>query len=134
MTTAPTSGQSPFQRASLPSSTSFRSFPSTSFNTPSTSSPYVTDQPQSPNRFAYHGDDDDPWTGPGSGAGLGAGASGADKGPKGEHKHDLRGQTLEEMYSAPENTLEIEVRDPRTQGRPTVERRLGPSQWRKRPS
>lgn len=27
-----------------------------------------------------------------------------------------RGQTLEEMYSAPENTLEIEVRDPKTYG------------------
>ncbi len=110
MTTAPTSGQSPFQRANLPSSTSFRSFPSTSFNTPSTSSPYVTDQPQSPNRFAYRGDDDDGWTGSGSGP------AGADKAGKGEQKHDMRGQTLEEMYSAPENTLEIEVRDPRTQG------------------
>ena len=28
-----------------------------------------------------------------------------------------RGQTLEEMYSVPENYLEIEVREPRTQGR-----------------
>lgn len=93
MTTAPTSGHSPFQRAALPASSSFRSFPSTSFSTPSTTSPYVTDQPQSPSRFgpdAYASD--------------------------GGAKADMRGQTLEEMYSAPENTLEIEVRDPRTQG------------------
>lgn len=125
MATAPTSGHSSFQRANLPPSTSFRSFPSTSFNTPSTSSPYVTDQPQSPNRFAYRGDDDDEgWTESGSGA-----AAAGDKGAKGEQRHDMRGQTLEEMYSAPENTLEIEVRDPRTQGKRLVLTRLPARLW-----
>ena len=54
-------------------------------NTPSTTSPYVTDH-QPPPRESPGG------------------------------KADARGQTLEEMYSAPENTLEIEVREPRTQG------------------
>lgn len=89
-TIAPSSGHSPFARASLPSSTSFNnSFPSTSLFAGSSASPYVTDH-QPPVR-----------------------ESSFNKNPQ---QGEPRGQTLEEMYSAPENTLEIEVREPRTQG------------------
>lgn len=88
MSIAPSSGHSPFQRATLPQSTSFNAFPSTSLGAPSGSSPYVTQQSQQePVR-------DSPYA----------------------KSEAARGQTLEEMYSAPENTLEIEVREPRTQG------------------
>ncbi|GAA5932870.1 hypothetical protein JCM1841_004619 [Sporobolomyces salmonicolor] len=93
---APSTGHSPFARASLPSipsSTSFTSFPSTSLSCPSSSSPYVTDHPRSS---------------------LNEALGGAQRGQK-LGDAEPRGQTLEEMYSAPENTLEIEVRDPRTQ-------------------
>ncbi|GAA5872644.1 hypothetical protein JCM1840_004862 [Sporobolomyces johnsonii] len=87
---APSSGHSPFARASLPSSTTF---PSTSLSSPSGSSPYVTDQPRSR---------------------LNEALGGGERRQRG-NEAEPRGQTLEEMYSAPENTLEIEVRDPRTQ-------------------
>ncbi|KDE03586.1 hypothetical protein MVLG_05921 [Microbotryum lychnidis-dioicae p1A1 Lamole] len=125
-TIAPSSGHSPFARANLPPSTSFSSFPSTSLSSPSGSSPYVTDRPSN-SRFAYH--EPTPATmssssssqtsptknhnGVGGGGGDQAEAVNAPSSPSAGH--EARGQTLEEMYSAPENTLEIEVRDPRTQ-------------------
>ena len=94
---------SPFARSS--SSTPYapsHSFPSTSFSIPSTSSPYVTDQPRlppsSPSSLSLHSATDAPSV-PASGGKL-----------------EGRAQTLEEMYSVPENYLEIEVREPRTQG------------------
>lgn len=71
---------SPFSRAAS-------SFPSTSLSTPSTYSPYVTDQPPARER-------------------------------------DTAAQTVE-MYSAPEDFLEIECRDARTQG-PSRARRPAP--------
>jgi sorting nexin-3/12 len=89
-TIAPSSGHSPFARAALPSSTSFNSsFPSTSLFSGGGSSPYVTDQQPPLCESAFN---------------------------KTPQQGEPRGQTLEEMYSAPENTLEIEVREPRTQG------------------
>lgn len=72
---------SPFSRAAS-------SFPSTSLSTPSTYSPYVTDQPPARER-------------------------------------DTAAQTVE-MYSAPEDFLEIECRDARTQG-PSRARRPAPA-------
>ncbi|GEM11773.1 sorting nexin-3 [Rhodotorula toruloides] len=92
---APSSGHSPFARLPLPAS--FSAFSSTS-DPLASSSPYVTDQPRSALNQAF-----------GGGSNV-AGAKG-----KEPSQGDPRGQTLEEMYSAPENTLEIEVRDPRTQ-------------------
>ncbi|ORY55557.1 Phox homologous domain-containing protein [Leucosporidium creatinivorum] len=87
-TIAPSSGHSPFVRASLPSSTSFNGFPSTSLFSNSGASPYVTDQQPPVRESAYN---------------------------KNPHQGEPRGQTLDEAYSPPENTLEIEVREPRTQ-------------------
>lgn len=92
---APTSGHSPFVRASLPPPASFHSFPSTSFSTPSSTNPYVTD-PGYGRRTPITNSQDEP--------------------SSPQKQSEARGQTLEEMYSAPENTLEIEVREPRTQG------------------
>lgn len=126
-TIAPSSGHSPFQRAPLPS------FPSTSFlhsGSPSTtSSPYVTDNLSASNPFAYDASFDAPTpstTMPSEHrASNYAAVSAPPRSPPSDSKAtDLtspgRSQTLEEMYSAPENTLEIEVRDPRTQGRSSV--------------
>lgn len=93
---APSSGHSPFARAALPASTSFTSFPSTSLSSPSGSSPYVT---------SINQDNAREWR-----------ESPYAKTPASPPHGEPRGQTLEEMYSAPENTLEIEVRDPRIQG------------------
>ncbi|KAK4046526.1 Sorting nexin-3 [Microbotryomycetes sp. JL221] len=96
---APSSGHSPFARVPLPPpAASFSSqFPSTSLSSPSGSSPYVTDRNYSyGNKVGNNGYDQ----------------SGPTSSPS---RPEPRGQTLEEMYSAPENTLEIEVRDPRTQ-------------------
>ena len=96
---APTSGHSPFVRAALPPPASFHSFPSTSFSTPSSTNPYVTDPGYGRRTPITHS------------------ANAQDSEPSLPQKpNDVRGQTLEEMYSAPENTLEIEVREPRTQG------------------
>ncbi|KAM0788633.1 Sorting nexin-3 [Microbotryomycetes sp. NB124-2] len=94
---APSSGYSPFARVPLPPpAASFSSqFPSTSLSSPSGSSPYVTDR-----NYSYANSN---YEAPG-------GAT-----PSSPSRPEPRGQTLEEMYSAPENTLEIEVRDPRTQ-------------------
>ncbi|KAK4701493.1 sorting nexin-3/12, partial [Phenoliferia sp. Uapishka_3] len=97
---APTSGHSPFVRATLPPPASFHSFPSTSFSTPSSTNPYVTD----PGYGRRNGANPDP-----------VGQSGVGGGGSPQKGNEVRGQTLEEMYSAPENTLEIEVREPRTQ-------------------
>lgn len=105
---APSSGHSPFLRANLPSSTSFNQFPSTSLSSPSHSSPYVTQQqPPARQSTAYMSSAHSSPT-----KSLGGGDGG-----KTREQQDARGQTLEEMYSAPENTLEIEVREPRTQGK-----------------
>lgn len=112
---APSSGHSPFARVALPTT-----FPATSlFAQGPSASPYVTDQPRSALNLSFGGADYLPPSarnratagGAGGGASEGPVAAGA-KPAQGEP----RGQTLEEMYSAPENTLEIEVRDPRTQG------------------
>ncbi|GAA6064300.1 hypothetical protein JCM10212_002480 [Sporobolomyces blumeae] len=104
---APSSGHSPFARPSLPPPPSSSAFPSTSLNSPSRSSPYVTDQPRSQlNESLGGGDRRTPSASYGTGQKRGGGAAA---------KEEVRGQTLEEMYSAPENGLEIEVRDPRTQ-------------------
>ncbi|GAA5917226.1 hypothetical protein JCM6882_005531 [Rhodosporidiobolus microsporus] len=109
---APSTGHSPFARVPLPSSFNF---PSTSLHTPSGSSPYVTDQPRSALNEAFGGGAYSPSRGSRIKNGGQYGAHGAGgEAPEGA-KGEPRGQTLEEMYSAPENTLEIEVRDPRTQ-------------------
>ncbi|SCV72793.1 BQ2448_4330 [Microbotryum intermedium] len=121
-TIAPSSGHSPFARANLPPSTSFSSFPSTSLSSPSGSSPYVTDRP-STSHFAYReptpasiSSSSSSQTSPTKNYNGGAAAqAGVDAPSSPSAGHEARGQTLEEMYSAPENTLEIEVRDPRTQ-------------------
>lgn len=103
---APSTGHSPFARVPLPSSFNF---PSTSLHTPSGSSPYVTDQPRSALNEAFGGGA----YSPNRGSRIKQQQREEEMGGKGG---EPRGQTLEEMYSAPENTLEIEVRDPRTQG------------------
>lgn len=118
---APSSGHSPFARLPLPASFSTSSaFPSTS----QTSSPYVTDQPRSALNRTFGGGDYVPpdrqlqqhhHSASSSAAGPQPPSVEGQKPAQGEP----RGQTLEEMYSAPENTLEIEVRDPQTRGKPT---------------
>ncbi|GAA5909589.1 hypothetical protein JCM8208_007192 [Rhodotorula glutinis] len=119
---APSTGHSPFVRVALPTN-----FPTTSLFAHSTSaSPYVTDQPRSALNSSFGGADYLPPSarprdgaagaaaGPSAAAATGAGGAGQ-KAASGPAQGEPRGQTLEEMYSAPENTLEIEVRDPRTQ-------------------
>ncbi|GAA5929345.1 sorting nexin-3 [Sporobolomyces koalae] len=95
--------------SSPPSHRAFSSFPSTSLSSPSRSSPYVTDQPLSqlnaslggrPLSSSYSAS-----TTYASGTGREA-AAGAKVDPT---------STTEVLYEAPENGLEIEVRDPRTQ-------------------
>ncbi|KAM0750185.1 Phox-like protein [Meredithblackwellia eburnea MCA 4105] len=104
---APSSGHSPFVRVALPPPASFHSFPSTSlFSSSSGSSPYVTD----PNYGRRPGQQQQQQQ---SQREITAGEEGT--APAGAKLTEPRGQTLEEMYSAPENTLEIEVREPRTQ-------------------
>ncbi|GAA6040830.1 hypothetical protein JCM8097_007736 [Rhodosporidiobolus ruineniae] len=105
---APSTGHSPFARVPLPSSFSF---PSTSLHTPSTNSPYITDQPRSALNQEFGGGAYSPSRA--SRIRQQQGLNGED-GVGGKERGEPRGQTLEEMYSAPENTLEIEVRDPRT--------------------
>lgn len=85
------------------------SFPSTSFSTPSTSSPYVTDRPPPPppSSSSVVPNLPTPSSSPSTEGRRGEGGGGE----RGE-----RNQTLEEMYSVPENYLEIECREPRTQG------------------
>ncbi|BGP43948.1 Sorting nexin-3 [Rhodotorula kratochvilovae] len=106
---APSSGHSPFARVALPTA-----FPSTSLfaSSSASSSPYVTDQPRSALNAAFGGADYLPPSARGTPTPRQAAED--DEGAK-VHQGEPRGQTLEEMYSAPENTLEIEVRDPRTQ-------------------
>ncbi|GAA5877177.1 hypothetical protein JCM8547_001965 [Rhodosporidiobolus lusitaniae] len=107
---APSTGHSPFARVPLPSSFNF---PSTSLHTPSGSSPYVTDQPRSALNEAFGGGAYSPNRGSRI---RGNGYQQEEREAQGAKVGgEPRGQTLEEMYSAPENTLEIEVRDPRTQ-------------------
>lgn len=112
---APSSGHSPFARLPLPASFTASAFPSTSH----TSSPYVTDQPRSALNRTFGGGDYVPPNGNGKGKEVvnpstTTTATGS-KAPE-QGAAEPRGQTLEEMYSAPENTLEIEVRDPQTRG------------------
>ncbi|GAA6020493.1 hypothetical protein JCM10207_000021 [Rhodosporidiobolus poonsookiae] len=110
---APSTGHSPFARVALPASFNF---PSTSLHNPSGSSPYVTDQPRSALNHSFGGAPYNPRGRGGKAAGAGGEAGEQEEeGAKEAGKGEPRGQTLEEMYSAPENTLEIEVRDPRTQ-------------------
>ncbi|GAA6058383.1 hypothetical protein JCM3770_006104 [Rhodotorula araucariae] len=108
---APSTGHSPFARVALPPA-----FPSTSLFAASaaSSSPYVTDQPRSALNAAFGGADYLP---PSARATPAPRTRPRDDGPDdaATKAGEPRGQTLEEMYSAPENTLEIEVRDPRTQ-------------------
>lgn len=125
---APSSGHSPFARLPLPAA--FHS--SSAFGTASTSntsSPYVTDQPRSALNRTFGGRDyvppdraalspADAASGASGGAG-GAGGAAAPQQQQQQQQGEPRGQTLEEMYSAPENTLEIEVRDPQTRGAST---------------
>ncbi|GAA5877582.1 hypothetical protein JCM3774_006124 [Rhodotorula dairenensis] len=114
---APSSGHSPFARLPLPAAfTTASAFPSTS----NTSSPYVTDQPRSALNRTFGGGDYVPPNGNGGKAkdvasqqGV-AGQQQQQQGAGAAPAAEPRGQTLEEMYSAPENTLEIEVRDPQT--------------------
>ncbi|GAA5993465.1 hypothetical protein JCM10908_002204 [Rhodotorula pacifica] len=111
---APSSGHSPFARLPLPASFTASAFPSTS----TTSSPYVTDQPRSALNRTFGGGDYVPPNGNGNGKGKEVAASQQQPPQSGgggaQAGAEPRGQTLEEMYSAPENTLEIEVRDPQT--------------------
>ncbi|GAA5991390.1 hypothetical protein JCM11641_004616 [Rhodosporidiobolus odoratus] len=113
---APSTGHSPFARVPLPSSFAF---PSTSLHSPSGSSPYVTDQPRSAMNESFGGGAYSPNRASrirGNSAEQQAVQGGKVQGQgQGQGLGEPRGQTLEEMYSAPENTLEIEVRDPRTQ-------------------
>ncbi|BGP03974.1 Sorting nexin-3 [Rhodotorula toruloides] len=111
---APSSGHSPFARLPLPAS--FSAFSSTS-DPLASSSPYVTDQPRSALNQAFGGGSYVPPSERGRVNPVTVQASTSAAGAKGKEpaQGDPRGQTLEEMYSAPENTLEIEVRDPRTQ-------------------
>ncbi|BGP20776.1 hypothetical protein JCM10213_008913 [Rhodosporidiobolus nylandii] len=108
---APSTGHSPFARVPLPSSFNF---PSTSLHQPSGSSPYVTDQPRSAMNESFGGGAYSPSRASRIRNG-GQQAYGAQGEAEGAKVAEPRGQTLEEMYSAPENTLEIEVRDPRNQ-------------------
>lgn len=114
---APSSGHSPFARLPLPASFTASAFPSTS----NTSSPYVTDQPRSALNRTFGGGDYVPPNGNGKGKEVvnpsttTTTAAAGSKAPE-PGAAEPRGQTLEEMYSAPENTLEIEVRDPQTRG------------------
>jgi len=93
----PTSTHSPFARTSSPSNP----FASFSTATGSTSSPYVT-SPGYSSPSSYYPD----IMAPSSPTGSATGGAGT--------QLQNRTQTLEEMYSVPENYLEIEVRDPRT--------------------
>lgn len=116
---APSSGHSPFARLPLPASFTASAFPSTS----NTSSPYVTDQPRSALNRTFGGGDYVPPNANGKGKEVTnqqqppttTAAAAGSKAPE-QGAAEPRGQTLEEMYSAPENTLEIEVRDPQTRG------------------
>ncbi|GJN94777.1 hypothetical protein Rhopal_007869-T1 [Rhodotorula paludigena] len=124
---APSSGHSPFARIALPTA-----FPASSLlrgqgaHGDHTSSPYVTDQPRSalnerfggaeyvpPHLRQQHHHASSSSSSSATGARARAGTGGSEQGQA--QGGEPRGQTLEEMYSAPENTLEIEVRDPRTQ-------------------
>lgn len=106
------SGHSPFARANLPPSVGYSSgFPSTSLSSPFRSSPYVTDN---------MGSSGGQWRDSYSASSGGKAQTAASSTAAASTQAELRGQTLEEMYSAPENTLEIEVRDPRTQGEHTA--------------
>lgn len=119
---APSSGHSPFARLPLPAA--FHS--SSAFGTASTSntsSPYVTDQPRSALNRTFGGKDylppDRAAQSPADAASGASGGAGGAAAPQQQQQGEPRGQTLEEMYSAPENTLEIEVRDPQTRGAST---------------
>lgn len=105
----PTKMQSP---SSPPSHRAFTTFPSTSLSSPSRSSPYVTDQPLSQLNASLGGR---PLSQHGSSSFTNTAQQAG-----GKHQRELsqdQGQsTTEVIYEAPENGLEIEVRDPRTQG------------------
>ncbi|GAA6010388.1 hypothetical protein JCM11491_006299 [Sporobolomyces phaffii] len=98
--------------SSPPSHRAFSSFPSTSLSSPSRSSPYVTDQPLSQLNASLGGrplsaSSSSAFANPNYAPGA---ARDLAQGPKGDP-----GSTTEVLYEAPENGLEIEVRDPRTQ-------------------
>ncbi|GAA5883628.1 hypothetical protein JCM16303_004922 [Sporobolomyces ruberrimus] len=97
--------------SSPPSHRAFTTFPSTSLSSPSRSSPYVTDQPLSQLNASLGGR---PLSQHGSSS-----FTNPPQQPGGKHQRELsqdQGQsTTEVIYEAPENGLEIEVRDPRTQ-------------------
>ena len=110
--------------SSPPSHRAFSAFPSTSLSSPSPSSPYVTDQPISQLNASLGGR---PLSSSSfttnqyaSANGRGAASAGA--------KAD-GGATTEVLYEAPENGLEIEVRDPRTQGEPRQSLRSEREGW-----
>ncbi|GAA5947603.1 hypothetical protein JCM3765_000996 [Sporobolomyces pararoseus] len=96
------------QSPSSPSShRAFSSFPSTSLSSPSRSSPYVTDQPISQLNASLGGR-------PLSSSSFSNVAYGNGNGREASAGSKAEG-TTEVVYEAPENGLEIEVRDPRTQ-------------------
>ncbi|GAA5842777.1 hypothetical protein JCM3766R1_007155 [Sporobolomyces carnicolor] len=96
--------------SSPPSHRAFSAFPSTSLSSPSPSSPYVTDQPISQLNASLGGRplSSSSFTSNQYASANGRGAASA--GAKADG-----GATTEILYEAPENGLEIEVRDPRTQ-------------------
>lgn len=96
--------------ASPSSHRAFSSFPSTSLSSPSRSSPYVTDQPLSQLNASL------------GGRPISSSSStftGGNNGTNGREAVGSKAEGAEVLYEAPENGLEIEVRDPRTQGKLT---------------
>ncbi|GAA5832867.1 hypothetical protein JCM5353_003735 [Sporobolomyces roseus] len=92
--------------ASPSSHRAFSSFPSTSLSSPSRSSPYVTDQPLSQLNASLGGRPI---------SSSSSAFTGGNNGSNGREAVGSKAEGAEVLYEAPENGLEIEVRDPRTQ-------------------